>query len=257
MKKSSSLNAVSASLRFWRALAILSVCIIGGLVFAILKELRSLAEPTVPPVAELAPALATPSGPYAALGSYVAENNRLAELGWNKAQFEEFLEGMRASYEGRGLPLDDEAKKLRDEFIQRGPGKLASEPPDSAEDYFRMLRENEGAQRTESGLHYRVTAEGSGPHPKPDDVIVLSFSVQQPDGQERPELNGLRLRTRVGDLLPGLAEGVQLLSVGGKALLYLPAELSFDAAAWPQAAPKGMTLVFSVELHEIAEPASL
>jgi FKBP-type peptidyl-prolyl cis-trans isomerase len=133
---------------------------------------------------------------------------------------------------------------------------LASEQPDPVEDYFRLLREKEGALRTESGLHYRVTEEGSGPHPKPDDVIVLSFSVRQPDGIERPELSRARVRVTVRDLLPGLAEGIQLLSVGGKALMFLPAKLSFSEADWPQQVTKGMPLAFFVELHEIVEPGA-
>jgi FKBP-type peptidyl-prolyl cis-trans isomerase len=85
-------------------------------------------------------------------------------------------------------------------------------------------------------------------------VIVLSFSVRQPDGIERPELSRARVRATVKDLLPGLAEGIQLLRVGGKALMFLPANLSFSEADWPQSVPKGMPLAFFVELHEIVEP---
>lgn len=190
-------------------------------------------------------------GAYAALGSFMAENNRIADLGWSEKQFAEFLEGMRASYEGRGLPLDDDAKKLRDDISKRVQSLLAQEQPNPVEDYFRMLRDKEGAKRTESGLHYRITEEGDGPHPKPTDEVVLSFSARQPDGKELPQLGRARVRIVVGDLLPGLAEGVQLLSVGGKALVYVPAALSFSAADWPADVPKGMPLAFFVELHEI------
>jgi FKBP-type peptidyl-prolyl cis-trans isomerase len=158
---------------------------------------------------------------------------------------------MRASYEGRGLPLDDDAKKLRDDISKRVQSMLAQEQPNPVEDYFRMLRDKEGAKRTESGLHYRITEEGEGPHPKVTDEVVLSFSARQPDGKELPQLGRARVRIVVGDLLPGLAEGVRLLSVGGKALVYVPASLSFSAADWPADVPKGMPLAFFVELHEI------
>jgi len=55
----------------------------------------------------------------------------------------------------------------------------------------------------------------------------------------------------VSDLLPGLAEGVQLLKVGGKGLLYLPPARAFREADWPATVPKGIPLGFYVELHDI------
>jgi hypothetical protein len=42
--------------------------------------------------------------------------------------------------------------------------------------------------------------------------------------------------------------------VGGKALVFLPASLSFSEADWPPQVPKGMPLAFFVELHEIVAP---
>lgn len=259
MKKSSS-SAKSSPSRFWRSVALLSLAVNVGLMIGVWTQKKravtapepAIAAPAAPAKPAVAPA--KPKGPYAALGSYMAENNRLADLGWTEAQFAEFLAGMRASYEGRGLPLDDDAKKLRDDISARVQSMLASEQPDPVEDYFRLLREKEGAQRTESGLHYRITEEGAGPHPKPEDTIVLSFSVRQPDGVERPELSRARVRVAVRDLLPGLAEGVQLLRVGGKALVFVPANLSFSEADWPQQVPTGMPLAFFVELHEIVAP---
>lgn len=55
----------------------------------------------------------------------------------------------------------------------------------------------------------------------------------------------------VTDLLPGLAEGVQLLKPGGKALVYLPPQLSFGTGDWPDKVPRGMPLAFFLELHEV------
>jgi FKBP-type peptidyl-prolyl cis-trans isomerase FkpA/FKBP-type peptidyl-prolyl cis-trans isomerase FklB len=58
----------------------------------------------------------------------------------------------------------------------------------------------------------------------------------------------------VKDLLPGLAEGIQLLRVGGKALLYIPPELAFTDADRPPQLPAGAPLVLFVELHDIQTP---
>jgi FKBP-type peptidyl-prolyl cis-trans isomerase FkpA len=132
---------------------------------------------------------------------------------------------------------------------------LARERPNPVEDYFRTLREKEGVLRAASGLHYRITEPGFGPSPDAKATVVLSFAARMPDGRELPPLTRARVRMKVGDLLPGLAEGVQLLSVGGKALVYLPPQLAFSEETWPPQIPRGTPLAFFVELHEIESSA--
>jgi FKBP-type peptidyl-prolyl cis-trans isomerase len=193
--------------------------------------------------------------PYRALGSFVAENNHIPDLGWTKAQFDAFTDGERASFEGRGLPLDDDAKRLRDDISRKVQAMIAAEQPDPTADYFRTLREKEHVLRTPSGLHYRITEAGEGDSPKPDDIVSISFTGSLPDGTALPRLSRTRVQMRVRDLLPGLAEGVQLLRVGAKALVYLPPALAFGDDNRPSEVPAQMPVVFFLELHDI-EPAA-
>lgn len=191
--------------------------------------------------------------PYAALGSFVAENNRIADLKWSEAQFAAFAEGLRASYEGRGYPLDEDARKLRDDINARVQQMLAAERPDPVEEYFKTLRDRENVKRTTSGLHYRITEEGTGQSPSASSTVVISYAARLPSGESLPALSRTRVRTAVADLLPGLQEGVQLLVPGAKALVYLPAALSFGDGQWPQTVPKGAPVVFFLELHEVED----
>lgn len=216
--------------------------------------------PKPPPAPVAAPAPVAPAAgaafsrelaPYAALGSFVAENNRIADLKWTEAQFVAFQDGLRASYEGRGLPLDEAATKLRDDISRRVQAMVESERPDPVRDYFRYLRDKEGVQQTPSGLHYRITNEGTGTPPTAADTVVISYAARTPDGKTIPALGRTRVKVAVRDLLPGLAEGVQLLQVGAKGLLYLPPALSFREADWPPQLPKGIPLCFFVELHDV------
>jgi FKBP-type peptidyl-prolyl cis-trans isomerase FkpA len=197
------------------------------------------------PIGELAP--------YAALGSFVAENNRIADLKWSNAQFEAFQNGLRASYEGRGYPLDDDARKLRDDISARVQKMLAAEQPNPVEDYFKNLRDKEGVQRTASGLHYRITEEGTGQMPTAASTVVISYSARLPSGETLPALSRSRVRTAVNDLLPGLREGVQLLHRAGKALVYVPAALSYGDGEWPPGITRGAPIVFFLELHDVGK----
>jgi FKBP-type peptidyl-prolyl cis-trans isomerase len=189
--------------------------------------------------------------PYAALGTNMAENNHIAALKWTEPQFQAFVAGLRASYEGRGYAFDDDARQLRSEISARVSQMQEAENPDPVEGYFRVLREKENVSRTPSGLHYRITLDGTGPPPLATDTVVVSYAARTPDGITLPMLAGERLRVGVTDLLPGLAEGVQLLKPGGKALFYLPASLSFGPGEWPKDVPPGMPIGFFLELHEV------
>ncbi len=188
---------------------------------------------------------------YAAIGTNFAENNRIADLKWTPAQFDAFVQGLRASYEGRGYPLDDDAKKLRAEFTKRVQAMMAAERPDPVEEYFKTLREQEHVQRTASNLHYRITLEGDGTPPTSKDTVVVSYAARTPDGHDLEVLSRARVQVKVTDLLPGLAEGVQLLKPGGKALVYVPPSLSFGDGDWPADVPRGMPIAFFLELHEV------
>ena len=243
MKKPSP-PATPAPAPFWRPLALVAlvanVALIGWPWRAPKNSAAEPAAAATPATKSLPRDLAA----YASLGSYMAENNRVPDLKWTEPQFAAFLDGFRASYEGRGLPLDDDAKKLRDEMSRRVQGMVAAEQPNPVGNYFRTLREKENVLRTASGLHYRITESSNGITPRADDSVVITFAGRLPDGQTLPPLTCARVKMVVHDLLPGLAEGVQLLRVGGKSIVYLPPELAFTEKDWPPQLVKGTPLVF-------------
>lgn len=257
MKKPSPPVPAAASSGPWRLVAIISLLANLGLLVWIARSAKPVAAPA-PETASTSPATAAATrprelAPYAALGSFMAENNRVADLGWSQEQFAAFQDGFRASYEGRGLPLDDAAKRLGEDVSRRVQAMLTAERPDPIQEYFRTLREKENVKSTASGLHYRITEEGSDTVPGPNDAVIISYTARLPDGHDLPKLSQTRVRVHVKDLLPGLAEGVQLLKVGGKALVYLPPELSFTAKSWPPQLPKGAPIVFFLELHDVVK----
>lgn len=244
----------------WRIVAVISIA--GNVALAIwLARSQSQVAATPAPAVSATPvptpktAIDPAMRPYAALGSYMAENNRIADLHWSEPQFAAFIQGVRANYDGRGLPLDEDARKLRDQISESVQKMLAVEQPDPVQEYFSTLRQKEGVLRTGSDLHYRITEPGTGAQPKADDVVVLSFAARLPDGQELPALSRTRVKMAVRDLLPGLAEGVQLLHESGKGLIYLPPKLAFAEDHWPAQIPHGVPIGFFVELHSIETPS--
>jgi FKBP-type peptidyl-prolyl cis-trans isomerase len=114
------------------------------------------------------------------------------------------------------------------------PADVAAAPPD--------------AERTKSGLASVVTQKGTGKdHPQANDAVRVNYSIWQTDGKlldgskDKPSLRP------VTGISSGWAEGVELMTVGEKRTLWVPAALAFPER--PGATPSDVTIV--VELLEI------
>ncbi|HEX7802284.1 MAG TPA: FKBP-type peptidyl-prolyl cis-trans isomerase [Pseudoxanthomonas sp.] len=114
-----------------------------------------------------------------------------------------------------------------------------------------------GVVTTSSGLQYQVITQGTGPKPKLDDRVSVHYAGSLLDGTEfdssykRNEPAQFVLK----QVVPGWTEGLQLMPVGSKYKLWVPAKLGYGEAGTPGGpiAPNS-TLVFEVELLQIVKP---
>ncbi len=109
------------------------------------------------------------------------------------------------------------------------------------------------AVTTGSGLRYRPLAMGcSGPTPGHEDVVQVRLAGWTADGVEIVGIAG-DMSLPVRAVVPGFAEGIQLMHVGDRFRLYVPGHLAYDRASGPGPGPHGM-LTFDVELLAIRGP---
>jgi peptidylprolyl isomerase len=113
-----------------------------------------------------------------------------------------------------------------------------------------------GMQKTDSGLLCRLLMPGSGPRPRPGDVVVVDFIAKQPDGStEIPALSGKGMSLRVGEMPAGVNEGLQMIALGGHAVFVIPPHLSFGTGKWPEGVAPGTPILLQIELKDI-QPAA-
>ncbi len=123
-------------------------------------------------------------------------------------------------------------------------------------DGAKFLEENkkkEGVVTTKSGLQYKVITKGSGPKPKPEDVVMVHYRGALINGTEFDSSYARNQPAKfpVGGVIPGFAEALQLMEVGSKFQVVIPSELAYgDKQAGPNIAPNSV-LVFDLELTEI------
>jgi hypothetical protein len=96
-------------------------------------------------------------------------------------------------------------------------------------DYLAANKVKDGVKTTESGLQYTVVKEGTGPKPNKDQLVTAHNRGTLIDGKQfdssydRKEPSTFRL----SGVIPGWTEGLQLMSVGSKWELYIPAKLGY------------------------------
>jgi FKBP-type peptidyl-prolyl cis-trans isomerase len=107
------------------------------------------------------------------------------------------------------------------------------------------------AERSKSGLAWRVLKEGSGDkHPQPNSVVSLQYTGWTPAGEVfmTTARRGLPKSFAMTSVLPGWHEGLQLMRIGEKRRFWIPRDLAYGGRP---GRPEGL-VVFDIELVAIA-----
>ena len=105
-------------------------------------------------------------------------------------------------------------------------------------------------QTTASGLQYTIIAEGDGDKIEPQDTVWVNYKGTLLDGTVFDENDSTQfVANRV---IRGWTEGLGLLGEGGKATLYIPAELAYGSRGNRGIEPNS-TLIFDVEVLKVGK----
>ncbi len=178
-----------------------------------------------------------------------------------KIDKELFDKGYKDSQEGQSLITNDEliksvkvfqniVNKAQDEYLQA----IILQNRADGDAFLLANREKEGVTTLPSGLQYKVLTEGEGDLPKATDSVTCHYKGTTIDGKEFDSSikRGQPATFKVGGVIKGWTEALQLMKVGSKWMLYIPSDMAYgDRGAGKNIEP-GATLVFEVELLSIA-----
>ena len=170
-----------------------------------------------------------------------------------------FTAGFRDAVSGKKpLLTEQEVRDTMMAFEKDMQQKLSEAAQKNAADAEKFLAANktkEGVKTTESGLQYKVLKEGSGAQPKSADTVTVNYRGTLPDGTEFDSSykRGQPASFPVAGVIKGWTEALQLMKVGAKYQLFVPANLAYGEQGRP-GIPPNSPLIFEVELMDVKSP---
>jgi FKBP-type peptidyl-prolyl cis-trans isomerase FklB len=164
---------------------------------------------------------------------------------------------------GKTLMTEDEMraalKKLQDDVHASQEAKAQAAGASNrkgGEAFLAANKAKEGVVTLPDGLQYKILTAGTGPKPTASDTVTVNYRGTLVNGTEFDSSykRGQPASFPVGGVIKGWTEALQLMPVGSKWQLFLPADLAYgDRGAGADIGP-GETLIFEVELLSIGEP---
>jgi len=179
-----------------------------------------------------------------------------------EVDFDIFIEAVKTTLKGdETLLTRQQASKVTKDFVLEKRKKQAAERKAAGEKNLMegeaFLAENktkEGVMTTDSGLQYQVLKKGDGEKPIATDKVTVHYRGTLLDGTEFDSSyeRGKPATFRVNGVIAGWTEALQLMPVGSKYKLFIPSKLGYGERGAGSKIGPNSTLIFEVELLEIA-----
>jgi FKBP-type peptidyl-prolyl cis-trans isomerase FklB len=126
---------------------------------------------------------------------------------------------------------------------------------DQNEAFLAKNKGKAGVTTTASGLQYEVIKMGTGTKPTAQNTVKVNYVGTLIDGTEFDSSvkRNQPATFPVSNVIPGWTEALQLMPVGSKFKLYLPAAIAYGANGAGEVIKPFSTLIFEVELLEIVK----
>jgi len=178
--------------------------------------------------------------------------------------YDSFKEGFRDFIEARGTRLtleksmEKSMEKINAAFSQlqaRQDEKMLLEGKKNREEGEAYLAANKARPKvitTSSGLQYEVLTEGSGAKPKPGDTVKVHYEGTLINGSvfDSSYQRGQPTEFSLEYVIPGFAEGLQLMREGSTYRLFMPPNLAYGSNGSGPIPPYA-TVIFKIELLSI------
>lgn len=166
-------------------------------------------------------------------------------------------QGLKDALRGEAPALPDQ--EILQRFVELrklSAQKIPEKNLKASEAFLAKNKHEKGITTTTSGLQYRILKKGSGKQPTLEDTVTVNYRGMLIDGTE---FDSSYKRNQpasfpVKGVIAGWTEALQLMNVGAKWILYIPAKLAYGERGAGSLIGPNAALIFEVELLSISKP---
>jgi FKBP-type peptidyl-prolyl cis-trans isomerase len=179
--------------------------------------------------------------------------------GLDNLDLEKLAAGLADSISGAEKQLSDEEipivmQEFQKEQVARAKA-TAEKNKKEGDAFLAVNKKKSGITTTKSGLQFQVLKQGKGEKPKKSDAVSVHYAGTLLNGaafDSSPKDQPVKFP--VNGVIAGWTEALQLMPVGSKWRLFVPAELAYGAKRMGPKIGSNSTLIFEVELLGIENP---
>ena len=176
-------------------------------------------------------------------------------------ELKKFCEGIEDGINNKELPFtNEEAAQIMQSFEAEMQQKLQAEKQAFAEknlqsglEFLDKNKNADGIQITDSGIQYRILEDASGDKPKATDTVETHYEGKLLSGEvfDSSIQRGESVSFPVGGVIKGWQEVLQLMSVGARWQVFIPAHLAYGENGSPPKIGPNSVLEFEIQLIKI------
>lgn len=153
------------------------------------------------------------------------------------------------------LMTSKDAQTYITEKMERMSAETNKEAAAKGEKFLAENATADGVNVTESGLQYKVITMGKGPKPAATDKVKVHYHGTLIDGTvfDSSVERGEPIEFPLDGVIKGWTEGLQLMPVGSKFILYIPYQLAYGERGASEMIGPCEALIFEVELLDIVK----
>lgn len=181
--------------------------------------------------------------------------NNLMTSGINKINFTDFAKAIEDVMSQKQPDISyDEAQNIINEYLTKIQDERFKHNTEAGEAFLAENKKRPEVVTLPSGLQYEIIKEGNGALPKSTDQVTCHYHGSLINGTvfDSSVERGTPATFGVNQVIKGWVEALQLMPVGSKWKLYIPSDLAYGAAGAGQSIEPNSTLIFEVEVLDIA-----
>lgn len=180
--------------------------------------------------------------------------NNFLSSGINKVDLSSFTKAMEAVLNNTEPEMSyDEAKDVINEYFADLQAQKLDINKKAGEEFLEINKKKAGVVTLPSGLQYEVLTKGTGAIPAATDQVKVHYHGTLINGTvfDSSVQRGTPATFGVTQVISGWVEALQLMPVGSKWRLFIPANLAYGESGAGQSIEPNSALIFDVELLEI------